>query len=224
MQLGSQSSGAVPFQWDGLNDAGQLVADGSYQFSATAQLGGVKSSAATLSYGVVNSVMQGTQGATLYVGEIGEVSLHRSNKFCKQAQHWPRRQWRRYQHKGEQHGLSTGIEWIKRSGEKSDVIGNNVSNANTVGFKGSQAQFADVVCPTPREAPRVRRSASASGWRRWRSNLGRGISPPHSNPLDWRSAARVSTRWITMARLPTAATASFRWTRTALSSMRRGTN
>ena len=75
MQLGSQSSGAVPFQWDGLNDAGQLVADGSYQFSATAQLGGVKSSAATLSYGVVNSVMQGTQGATLYVGEIGEVSL-----------------------------------------------------------------------------------------------------------------------------------------------------
>lgn len=75
MELGSQSSGAVPFQWDGLNDTGQLVADGSYQFSASSQLGGVKSSAATLSFGVVNSVMQGTQGATLYVGDIGEVSL-----------------------------------------------------------------------------------------------------------------------------------------------------
>lgn len=75
MQLGSHGSGAVPFQWDGLNDAGQPLADGSYKFTATSQLGGVKSSAGTLSYGVVNSVMQGTQGATLIVGDIGEVSL-----------------------------------------------------------------------------------------------------------------------------------------------------
>jgi len=75
MQLGSQGSGAVPFQWDGLNDAGQLLADGSYQFNATAQLGGVKSTVSTMSYGLVNSVMQGTQGATLNVGSIGEVSL-----------------------------------------------------------------------------------------------------------------------------------------------------
>jgi flagellar basal-body rod modification protein FlgD len=75
MHLGSQSSGAVPLQWDGLNDAGQPVADGSYKFNASSQLGGVKSSASTMSYGVVNSVMQGAQGATLYVGDIGEVSL-----------------------------------------------------------------------------------------------------------------------------------------------------
>ena len=75
MQMGSQGSGVVPVQWDGLNDAGQAVADGSYQFSATAQLGGVKSNVSTMSYGVVNSVMQGPQGATLYVAGIGEVSL-----------------------------------------------------------------------------------------------------------------------------------------------------
>lgn len=75
IQLGNQGSGAVPFQWDGLNDAGQPVADGSYKFSATAQLGGVKSSPGTLSYGLVNSVMQGAQGATLNVADIGEVSL-----------------------------------------------------------------------------------------------------------------------------------------------------
>jgi flagellar basal-body rod modification protein FlgD len=75
MQLGSQSSGVVPMQWDGLNDTGLLVADGSYKFSATAQLGGVKSSVSTMSYGLVNSVMQGPQGATLNVGQLGEVSL-----------------------------------------------------------------------------------------------------------------------------------------------------
>lgn len=75
MQLGSQGSGAMPFQWDGMNDAGQLLADGSYKFTATAQLGGVKSNASTMSYGLVSSVMQGTQGATLNVGALGEVSL-----------------------------------------------------------------------------------------------------------------------------------------------------
>lgn len=75
MQLGSQSSGDVPFQWDGLDDAGKPLVDGNYKFSATAVLGGVKSSATTMSYGLVNSVMQGTQGATLNVGQMGEVSL-----------------------------------------------------------------------------------------------------------------------------------------------------
>lgn len=41
---------------------------------------------------------------------------------------------------GFQHGLS-GLNAAARN---LDVIGNNVANANTVGFKGSQAQFADV--------------------------------------------------------------------------------
>jgi flagellar basal-body rod modification protein FlgD len=75
MQLGSQNSGSVALQWDGLNDLGQPLADGNYTFSATAQLGGVKSSATTMSYGLVNSVMQGTQGASLNVGQLGEVSM-----------------------------------------------------------------------------------------------------------------------------------------------------
>lgn len=75
IHLGSQNSGVVPLQWDGLNDAGLLVADGNYTFSATAQLSGVKSSASTMSYGLVNSVMQGAQGATLNVGQLGEVGM-----------------------------------------------------------------------------------------------------------------------------------------------------
>jgi flagellar basal-body rod modification protein FlgD len=75
MQMGSQSKGTVSFQWDGLNDAGQQLADGSYNFSATSQLGGVKSTASTMSFGLVNSVLQGTQGATLNVAGIGEVSM-----------------------------------------------------------------------------------------------------------------------------------------------------
>lgn len=75
MQLGSQSTGNVSVQWDGLNDLGQQVADGSYKLTAKAMLGGVESSVGTMSYGMVNSVMQGAQGATLNVAQIGEVSL-----------------------------------------------------------------------------------------------------------------------------------------------------
>ncbi|KXK49712.1 flagellar hook-basal body complex protein, partial [Nitrosomonas europaea] len=41
---------------------------------------------------------------------------------------------------GFQHGLSG----LRAASAKLDVTGNNIANANTVGFKQSQAQFADV--------------------------------------------------------------------------------
>ncbi len=37
-----------------------------------------------------------------------------------------------------------GLSGLNGASKQLDVIGNNVANANTVGFKGSQAQFADV--------------------------------------------------------------------------------
>lgn len=75
LQLGSQNVGPVPFQWDGRNDAGGQMPDGAYKFSATAQLGGVKSTATAMSYGLVNSVMQGSNGARLDVGQLGEFDM-----------------------------------------------------------------------------------------------------------------------------------------------------
>ncbi|HEU0186826.1 MAG TPA: flagellar hook assembly protein FlgD [Gallionellaceae bacterium] len=75
LQLGSQNAGPTPFQWDGRNDAGQQLPDGAYQFSAESQLGGVKSTATTMSYGLVNSVMQGSNGAKLDVGQLGEFDM-----------------------------------------------------------------------------------------------------------------------------------------------------
>lgn len=41
-------------------------------------------------------------------------------------------------------GFQQGLSGLNVSAKNLDVIGNNVSNANTVGFKQSQAQFADV--------------------------------------------------------------------------------
>lgn len=41
-------------------------------------------------------------------------------------------------------GFQQGLSGLNAATKNLDVIGNNVANANTVGFKGSQAQFADV--------------------------------------------------------------------------------
>ena len=41
-----------------------------------------------------------------------------------------------------------GLSGLNASAKNLDVIGNNIANASTVGFKGSQAQFADVFAST----------------------------------------------------------------------------
>ena len=63
LQLGSQSAaGVVNFQWDGKDNTGAAVADGTYTFSAKAVLGTASSSPTTLSYGMVNSVALTSSG------------------------------------------------------------------------------------------------------------------------------------------------------------------
>jgi len=75
LKLGGQPAGILPIQWDGKNDANEAVADGSYQFSASAQLGAAKSSVNVLSYGLVNGVKQSPEGASLTVDQLGDVKL-----------------------------------------------------------------------------------------------------------------------------------------------------
>ena len=41
-------------------------------------------------------------------------------------------------------GFQQGLSGLNAASKNLDVIGNNVANSNTVGFKESQAQFADV--------------------------------------------------------------------------------
>jgi flagellar basal-body rod modification protein FlgD len=76
LQLGQQSAaGVVNFQWDGKDNTGATMADGSYQFSANAVLGGTNSSPTTLSYGLVNNVSLTSGGVTLGMGTLGNVGL-----------------------------------------------------------------------------------------------------------------------------------------------------
>lgn len=81
LNMGAQNAGFANIQWDGRTDAGLNATDGKYSFSAVSMLGGTKSDATTLSYGVVNSVAQTQNGVTVNVGQLGEVSLNSIKKI-----------------------------------------------------------------------------------------------------------------------------------------------
>lgn len=75
LQLGAQNSGIVEVNWDGVTDSGAQAPDGSYTLSAVSELAGQKRDAATLEYGLINSVAQSQNGVTVNVGKLGDVSL-----------------------------------------------------------------------------------------------------------------------------------------------------
>jgi flagellar basal-body rod modification protein FlgD len=81
LNMGSQNSGIINVQWDGRTDTAGTATDGRYTFSAVSLLGGNKSDATTLSYGMVNSVAQSQNGVTVNVGQMGDISLNSIKKI-----------------------------------------------------------------------------------------------------------------------------------------------
>lgn len=75
IQLGAQPAGVANWQWDGRNNAGISVADGSYTFAVNATQAGNAVTATALQFGMVNSVTQGKQGVALRVGQMDGVAL-----------------------------------------------------------------------------------------------------------------------------------------------------
>jgi flagellar basal-body rod modification protein FlgD len=75
MKLGAQSAGIVDFTWDGKNDSGTTLTDGTYTYTASAVVGTTTSTPTTLTYGLVNSVSLSSGTVELNVGNLGDVSL-----------------------------------------------------------------------------------------------------------------------------------------------------
>lgn len=75
MKLGAQPAGLVSWQWDGRDNSGNVVADGSYNFSVDASQAGDKVTATALQFGMVNSVTQDSQGVALNVGQLDGIKL-----------------------------------------------------------------------------------------------------------------------------------------------------
>jgi len=75
LNLGPQSQGVVPFQWDGTTNAGAVAPDGSYKFTVTGSLSGKAAAPVGLSVGLVQSVLMDQTGPALSVQGMGLVDL-----------------------------------------------------------------------------------------------------------------------------------------------------
>ena len=73
--LGALPQGVKTLSWDGLNDTGASVADGSYTVNVVATSGDAKVAASALTYANVTSVSQGTSGVALSLASGAKASL-----------------------------------------------------------------------------------------------------------------------------------------------------
>ena len=75
MELGALGEGANGVKWDGKNDAGEVVAEGNYQFSVKATGAGANVSATALTFTQVAAVKQGSNGVTLDLSTGKSIAL-----------------------------------------------------------------------------------------------------------------------------------------------------
>ncbi|NMF91369.1 flagellar hook assembly protein FlgD [Aromatoleum petrolei] len=71
VDLGSFDAGTHNFQWDGTTLDGSRAANGKYKVSIEAVTGGKPITAEALEFGAVTSVVRGTKGTDLQVGDMG---------------------------------------------------------------------------------------------------------------------------------------------------------
>jgi flagellar basal-body rod modification protein FlgD len=75
LDVGAQTAGIAKWQWNGTDSAGATLPNGAYTFTVNATLAGNSVAATNLQYGLVSSVDQNAQGATLNVGSMRNVAL-----------------------------------------------------------------------------------------------------------------------------------------------------
>lgn len=73
IDLGAQTTGTVPFQWDGKTDADTVAPDGKYTFSVAATQGTDNVTANPLAQGKVTSVTLGATGISLNIEGLGVI-------------------------------------------------------------------------------------------------------------------------------------------------------
>lgn len=72
--------------------------------------------------------------------------------------------------------LFSGVSGLKVHQTKMDVIGNNISNVNTVGFKSSSVSFSDVLYQTTQSASGPNATTGSTGQNAMQIGLGAGVA------------------------------------------------
>jgi flagellar basal-body rod modification protein FlgD len=75
INLGAQPVGIVKWKWDGKDNNGVAMADGSFTFTVNATQAGNSVAPTNLQFGVVNSVTQDSKGVTLSVGQLEGITM-----------------------------------------------------------------------------------------------------------------------------------------------------
>ena len=75
ISLGGMEAGIHPFQWDGKANNGAVAADGTYTFEVAAKRGSDKVDSTALQFGMVTSITNGSQGASVNVGALGNFKM-----------------------------------------------------------------------------------------------------------------------------------------------------
>lgn len=73
--------------------------------------------------------------------------------------------------------LYSGVSGLRVHQTKMDVIGNNISNVNTVGFKASSVNFSDIFYQTTQSATGPNESTGAAGRNAMQIGLGSNVAP-----------------------------------------------
>ena len=72
--------------------------------------------------------------------------------------------------------LFSGISGLRVHQTKMDVIGNNISNVNTVGFRASSVNFTDVFYQTTQNASGPNANTGAAGTNAMQIGLGANVA------------------------------------------------
>ncbi|SHJ94379.1 flagellar hook protein FlgE [Anaerocolumna jejuensis DSM 15929] len=87
--------------------------------------------------------------------------------------------------------LYSGISGLSVNQTKMDVIGNNIANVNTVGFKASRAAFADVFYQNIQSASGPNESTGAAGQNAMQIGLGSKLASIVSSPTKTGGSQRT---------------------------------
>ncbi len=148
--IGAHNAGLVKVNWDGRDDHGVVMAAGTYAVSVQAKTkDGSAVSVAQETTGLVKSVAfdKGYPVLTLANGMQVPVSdLLKSNLLHKSTPHNINRT--QLFQEGSMTVLSSmnsGVSGLKAESDALGVVGDNIANVNTSGFKAQRAVFEDVL-------------------------------------------------------------------------------
>ncbi len=87
--------------------------------------------------------------------------------------------------------LFSGVSGLKVHQAKMDVIGNNIANVNTIGFKASTVSFSDVFYQTTQSATGPNAATGAAGRNAMQIGLGAGVAAVTSSITTTGAAQRT---------------------------------